>query len=165
MLFGASFRAGHFEEMSLKTAKLYGVISPTGHDDGFYVPVFIDPERSNHLLVQIVNEQSFIEAFEPFLTTASIKPVDVDLVKTIGNSAFWYFELKNDPLYGDIENIRSQFQRRRVQAADNPYIALQIMTACKMEGQEATIQAVRNSVRKHRKSGRHCMARHECPFA
>jgi hypothetical protein len=134
--------------MSTRATKLYGVVNPTGQDDGFHVPVFIDPERSNHPLVQIVNEQNHIEAFEPFFTAINIKVVDFDVTKKVGDPAFWYFELKAGPLYGDIEDIQSQFQRRRIEVEDNPHIALQILTACKMEEQEATIQAVRNSLSK-----------------
>ncbi|MET4800050.1 hypothetical protein [Bradyrhizobium sp. LB11.1] len=132
--------------MNSRPARLYGVISPTGLNDGFYVPVFIDPEHSNHQLVQVVNEQDYIESFEPFFATANVRVVSLDVVRRVGDPAFWYFELKDGPLYGSIEDVQSGFQRRRVNIEENPHIALQIMIACGIEGQESTIQAVRNSM-------------------
>lgn len=134
--------------MNLMSAKFCGVVSPTAQDDGFYVPVFNDRDRSNQLLVQIVDENGRIESFEPFFTTANVKWVDLDLVKNAGDPAFWYFELESGPLFGDIESVRAQFRRKRSETKENPFTILQVMTACKMDGQEAVISKVRDSLSK-----------------
>jgi hypothetical protein len=128
--------------VTTKAAQLYGVISPTGQSDGFCVPVFIDPEQSNHLLVQIVDEQNYIESFEPFFSSVEIKAIDINVDKKVGDSAFWYFGLKNGPLSGSIEDIRSQFHERKIEIENSPYILLQVVAACQIDGQEAAVQTV-----------------------
>lgn len=132
--------------MSTALANLYGVVSPTGQSEGFCVPVFIDPWRSNHLLVQIVNDRNNIEAFEPFFSSEAIRTIETNVTRKIGDPAFWYFELTNGPLWGGASDIRSQFDRRRTELADKPFLSLQLITACKAEGENAAARAVHRSL-------------------
>jgi hypothetical protein len=132
--------------VTVKQARLHGIVSPTGQPDGFFIPIFKDPERSNHLLVQVVNGKNNIESFEPFFSSVDIEAVDSNLVKKIGDSAFWYFRLKDEPLQGSIERIRSQIYLRRPQLEKSPYVFLQVVTACNLDGEDAAVRAVYESL-------------------
>jgi len=96
--------------------------------------------------VQIVNEQNCIEAFEPFFSPIDIEEVDIEIAKSVGDPAFWYFELGRGPIYGSIEDIRRQFRKRKDSLKENPFVVLQILSACQMEGHEDDIRIVRDTL-------------------
>jgi hypothetical protein len=131
--------------MIIDRAQLLGVVSPTGQANGFYVPVFVQREHSNHLLVQVVDNQNYIVAFEPFLTSITIKTLNLEVFKNVGEAAFWYFELETGALFGSISDVRSQIAASDQRRPSNPYALLQIVTACGLERQEE--QAARQVLR------------------
>ncbi|WP_424627674.1 hypothetical protein [Bradyrhizobium sp. SYSU BS000235] len=137
--------------MNVSRAKLYGVINPTGQVDGFCIPIFTARENSNHFLVQVVSERNYIEGFEPFHCSddieKNIQKVDADITKEIGDPAFWYFGLGENPLFGTIDDIRSHFTQIKYNLEDKPYVYLQIVTACHLEQQEVpAVRAVHESL-------------------
>ena len=121
--------------MKPEKAKLVGVQSPTG-TDGFCVPIFSWHGNSNHLLVQIVDGDNTIQAFEPFFDNQKITPIEFELNREIGDPAFWYFVIRDNIICGTIEEVRSEFQSSFYILNDNPYVELQIATACGLEEQE-----------------------------
>jgi hypothetical protein len=122
-------------------------VSPTGQPDGFFVPVFDDPEHSNHPLVQIVDAKNRIQAFEPFLSPVEVAKIGVSLTKNVGDYAFWYFKLRSGPIFGTIEQVRSQFvEKKYTNDEESPFVILQITTACQMVEREAAIQLVYDSL-------------------
>lgn len=132
--------------MIRQKVRLYGVVSPTGQPGGFCVPVFVDDKLSNSPLVQIVDNDNLIVAFEPFDPSIRVTLLDIEISRKIYDPAFWYFDLRQ-PLFGTISEIRNRFSSIEHELNENPYTRLQIVTACGLETKESdAIRAVHQAL-------------------
>ncbi|WP_375411494.1 hypothetical protein [uncultured Bradyrhizobium sp.] len=97
--------------------------------------------------MQVVDDSNNVIAFEPFIEIFNIEHVAFTLDQKLGDPAFWYFKLEDEPLVGTIETIRSLISVRQPELQANPFVCIQVKSACGLEVDSAVIKSVHKELR------------------
>lgn len=116
--------------MKIECAELVGLISPTGHETGFMIPIFSALD-ANYFLVQAVDSSNAIESFNVFEAAATMVAPPLRVVKQVGDLAFWCFALPSgEYISGSIIEIAEKIGSAEYLISEQPFLALQLLCAC-----------------------------------